>query len=370
MINKTRIIVATIAFGMGIDKENVRFVIHYDLPKSIEGYSQEIGRAGRDKQPAQCITLANLDEVHILENFVYGDTPELSGIKKVLRNIKDEAESSHWETKLLPLSNASNIRLLPLKTLLVQLELRGVLTAKFSYFADFKLRFIQTKQHILRQFDPDRQAFLNAVFNAIQMKKVWGSLNFDTLFQNYNCERSRVVNALDYLDQKGLIELRTGKSTEVFQVDQNKLDNPLLAEQLYNYFQEKEMTAISRIEQLINFFQSEQCLSHTLAAYFGDPDSPEHCQHCSVCDGHPAKLAITYKPAWPSDAELEEGIEELNRVLIEKTGSPPSIATCCRFLSGSPAPVFTRSKARQLNGYGLCAQHRYKEIMGKVKSLV
>jgi ATP-dependent DNA helicase RecQ len=76
MRSEDAIVVATIALGMGIDKPDIRYVYHYNLPKSLENYSQEIGRAGRDGKQSICEILACGDDVTVLENFVYGDTPE------------------------------------------------------------------------------------------------------------------------------------------------------------------------------------------------------------------------------------------------------------------------------------------------------
>jgi ATP-dependent DNA helicase RecQ len=73
MRGEVGIIVATIAFGMGIDKANIRAVFHYNLPKTLENYQQEIGRAGRDGLPSHCEMLACADDLIVLQNFIYGD---------------------------------------------------------------------------------------------------------------------------------------------------------------------------------------------------------------------------------------------------------------------------------------------------------
>ena len=185
MVSKTRIIVATIAFGMGIDKSDIRLVVHFDLPKSIENYSQEIGRAGRDNQPSRCVLLANLEGLNTLENFVYGDTPEPHDIDNLLSCITTQtAEQTHeseWETQLYGLSQQTNIRSLPLKTLLVQLELLGAITPKYSYYADVKIKWEGDRVAFANQIPTEWQAAYQAILKGIQYKKIWGTPNFDKL---------------------------------------------------------------------------------------------------------------------------------------------------------------------------------------------
>jgi len=370
MADKIQIIVATIAFGMGIDKANIRFVIHYDLPKSIENYSQEIGRAGRDGSPANCITLANLDGLTTVENFVFGDTPERKSIEYVLNNIKQELNNNRWELQVLALSNASNIKQLPMKTLLVQLELFGVLTPLFSYFAEFKYKFIIPKEQVFAKFTGERLEFLKAIFNHTKFKKVWGEPDFDALFQYYQCERSRVVIALEYLHEKQCIELETKRITEVFSVNQTELTDPSLPQLLHQYFVEKEKKEIERIASLIRFFELDKCLSRNLSLYFDDNNSPEHCGHCSVCKGRIAKLEHSMTNILPSDEELNQVLLEIIEHMKTKNQDELSLETLCRFLTGLSVPIFSRNKVKQLAGFGLCSKVRYQEVRDKVASLV
>jgi len=382
MVGKIQVIVATIAFGMGIDKSDIRFVFHYDLPKSIENYSQEIGRAGRDGLLSHCITLANLDGLNTVENFVYGDTPELSGIEYVIENIKAEVQvtqyESKWELQLLQLSNACNIKQLPLKTLLVQLELAGVIEPMYAYFADFKIKLLQTVDQILSGFNEQRRDFLARVFKATAFKKVWGSLNFDTLLQDKSIERKRVIDALEYLQEQQMIVLETSRMTEVFKVNNNELNDPALGKSLYNYFVDKEEKEIKRIASLVRFFQLDTCLSVNLARYFDDTffqgfNSPENCGHCSVCRGNIAKLEYSQQAQWPSDETLVANGKALKNHLEKhlkgKVNAPLTLESYCRFFAGMTVPLFGRNKVRKQSGFASCEQQRYQAIREKLTKL-
>lgn len=370
MCGDTSIVVATIAFGMGVDKPDIRFVIHYDLPKSIENYSQEIGRAGRDGKLSNCYVLGNLTTLNTLENFVYGDTPELWSVKSVIDTIKAR-EGSSWENQIYTLSNQSNIRQLTLKTLLVKLEMADIISPKYSYSAEYNIKLLVDQNTIINYFEGERKGFVQALMSCILFKKIWGSVDFKKLFNTYGGERKRAITALEYLQDKQCLELKPSGNVDVFSVKDSLLNQPNLAESLYQQFKQHEESAIKRIALLLRFLQGDSCLSFGLAKYFDDLNAPESCGHCTVCQGESASFSGRNSNESVSLETIQTTAVQLKNHLLKYDMQHCSNDLLARYLVGINVPIFTTTKAKKsIANFGIAETMRYKEVMALLDGIL
>src|SRR5213076_3522794 len=208
------VVVATMAFGMGIDKEDVRYVCHLNLPKGLESYSQEIGRAGRDGEPSICELFACRDDVPTLENFAFGDTPTPEAIAGVLDDVFAHSPGEQFAVSEYELSARHDVRPLVLKTLLTYLELDGFLEQGTPFYAGYSVKPTSGEwDEVFAGFNADRADFLRRVLASGKDGRIWTAINPEAVPGE---ARERVVSALGYLEQQGLAEVKVANVRQRF----------------------------------------------------------------------------------------------------------------------------------------------------------
>ena len=194
------IVVATIAFGMGIDKANIRYVYHYNPAKSLENYAQEVGRAGRDGKPATCEMFFCPDDLNVLENFAYGDTPTQAAVAALVQEVFSQGDD--FDVSVYDLSATHDIRNTVVRTLLTYMELLGHIDAGMPFYSEYQFKPLVTSAEILQQFEGERKTFVQKVLAQAYKAKTWFHIDLDQASQAIGEPRDRVVRALDYLAEK------------------------------------------------------------------------------------------------------------------------------------------------------------------------
>ena len=357
------VVVATIAFGMGIDKSNIRYIYHYNLPKSLENFSQEIGRAGRDGESSICEMFVCLDDVCTLENFAYGDTPSQSAIRDLVKEIF--SFSGQFDLSLYELSLRHDIRQLVVRTLLVQMELNGYLQELTPFYSRYQFQPLTSSSEILSRFEGERRQFLMTVFKRARKAKTWFHIDLDEAAETIDCPRDRIVRALDYLSEQGLLEVKAQGVRNRFSILRRPGDLDRLTDALFQKTLELEKREIKRIGQVIDLGSHNGCQVGHLAAYFGEKLS-HFCGHCAWClNGHqPAKLLPT------EPGTIDEGLwNQLLDVLQDQEEPIDDARSIARFACGITSPRLTQTRLSRHPLFGCLSHVRFEDVHKRVQTL-
>jgi len=353
------IVVATIAFGMGVDKSNIRAVYHYNLPKSLENYSQEIGRAGRDGQPSLCQMLVCPDDLTVLENFIYGDTPDETALYSLIQELFSLGEK--FDVSLYTLANTHDIRPLVLRTLLTYLELSHYLKGGTPFYAQYQFKPLLDTQAILARFEGERHAFLSNLFQQARKAKTWFSIDLDQAATTLDTPRERIVRALDWLGEQQLLDIKVAGIRHRYQCLNQPDSLEALVTELYQRVLAREQSEIQRLQQVLDLVTLDNCQTNALAAHFGEQRA-QACGHCSGCLRGKSVL-----PPRHTQVISEDILRAAYTLKQERADVLTSSRLLSRFLCGISSPRISRSKLRAHKLFGSLENVSFADVMAQIE---
>nr|POE92361.1 atp-dependent dna helicase recq [Quercus suber] len=352
MISDKLIIVATIAFGMGIDKANIRNVIHYDLPRSLEGYSQEIGRAGRDGRLSHCLLYLCAEDLHLRESFARGDLPSKTSVSNLLREVfGSQPRDGVVEASTLQQSKQYDIRPTVLGNIYAQLELRfRLLRATTPKYTSYTYKHIRSTEY-------DRSPAAEAIRTYSKKASIWTSLNMEAALESGSASRNEIVVKLNHWNDSGQIELKTGGVVNIYRVlkplPATDSEQQAIIDLLYQELVVRESQDLERMHQVSKLVTNSRCLARCLAEHFGDslPNGTSECGHCTWCETQKPVPNVAPEPAaWNSQAFL---------AVLDAVSDRDDARYLARVAFGISSPRVTASKVNGLKIFGSMDDHDF-----------
>ncbi|MFT5762025.1 MAG: ATP-dependent DNA helicase RecQ [Polaribacter sp.] len=289
---KTPIIVATNAFGMGIDKDNVKVVIHLDLPNSIENYIQEAGRAGRNGEKAFSAVLANKNDIRLYKERIKNAFPTITEIKNIYKSIfyhfqiaKGELINEALEFNLLAFSDKYKIQANKVATTLSLLEINGIIQISDSYNKKSTIQFTTSSNRVLKYSKSDSnisrviQILLRSYGGVFEQET---KINEFWLAKKAKLLSKQVVAILTQLHSEELLTYKKAiENSELFFLVPREDDKTInsISKNIQKYIKQK----INKATDLVDFIENDSvCRSIQILKYFNEKDF-DTCEICDVC---------------------------------------------------------------------------------------
>ncbi|CAH0054925.1 unnamed protein product [Clonostachys solani] len=353
-------IVATIAFGMGIDKSDLRNVIHWDLPNTVEEYCQQVGRAGRDGKQSHCMLYLCPNDCKIKESFIRGDMPSRQSVHSLLGEIfNDKREAVPGDTfKVSHASQSSefDIRQSTLGNIYATLELRfNLIRAITPEYNTYK--FEETPNYV-STLRANKSAEAKAVLQFAKKAKKYYGIDLAAATLATGASRNNIVRLLNDLNNSGVIQLTVGGVEQKYKV-LSRLPHTAteindLVGKVYQDLEKREKQALDRVQGVLDFLASPTCFASFIAEHFGMglPDGKKSCGHCTPCFTGTSMHLPTPKPKTVDQAQL--------RAVLAATKIRDDPLFLARVAFGITSPRATKSKLSKHPIFGSMADDDFE----------